>query len=448
VTGGWSRPARIIGGIGAVLLVAYLSALVMFPKPSGRIIIGDAVHHFVQLRSLVFDRDLQFQNEYVRVYGLTGNEPGTEWIFTDLTRTGHVRNYMPVGPALLWAPVYVAMVALHAAIAWLSGSPLPDGYERSLVLVPGAIGVIAAAGGAWFSYRLARRYARDGVALSAVVAVWLGTHALYYSLISPAYSHAASIFSVSLFCWRWVSTREAPSIRRAAEWGGLAGLAALMRWQDAVLIAIPAIELARWAAPWSRRVLAVGAAALGWLAVFTPQMVVWTVLYGQPFAIPQGQGFMQWTSPHPVAVLFSDNHGLLAWAPLLVLSLVGLWQLLRRAPELRYPLLVIVLACWYINAAVADWWGGEAFGGRRFLSLFPLFALGLAVWIDGREAAAPHRSRLMMVVGLAACNLLLLLQYQVFMKGRPDLAPYPHGWVDMWLTRFLVPVRVVAEWLS
>jgi hypothetical protein len=54
----------------------------------------------------------------------------------------------------------------------------------------------------------------------------------------------------------------------------------------------------------------------------------------------------------------------------------------------------------------------------------------------------------MMVVGLAACNLLLLLQYQVFMKGRPDLAPYPHGWVDMWLTRFLVPVRVFAEWLS
>lgn len=448
MTHGDSLAPRVIGGIGALLLVAYLSALVLFPKPNGRVIIGDAVHHFVQLRSIVFDRDLQFRNEYVRVYGLTGSEPGTEWIFTDLTETGHVRNYMPVGPALLWAPVYIASAALHAAMAWLLGAPMPDGYERSLVLVPGAVGVLAAAGGAWFSYRLARRYAGERVALLAVVAIWLGTHALYYSLISPAYSHAASIFAVSLFCCRWLSTRGAPSIRHAAEWGGLAGLCALMRWQDAVLIAIPAIELATWTVPWSRRLLAVGTAALGWLVAFSPQMVVWTVLYGQPFALPQGPGFMQWTSPHPVAVLFSDNHGLLTWAPLLILSFAGLWRLVRRAPELRYALFVILVTSWYINAAVADWWGGEAFGGRRFLSLFPLFALGLAVWIDQRDATAPSRSRLMVVVGFAALNALLLLQYQVFMKGRPDLAPYPHGWMDMWLTRFLVPVRVVAEWLS
>ena len=55
-----------------------------------------------------------------------------------------------------------------------------------------------------------------------------------------------------------------------------------------------------------------------WLVVFSPQMVVWFVLYGRPFTVPQGPSFMQWTSPHPLAVLFSDSHGLFVWAPLLV----------------------------------------------------------------------------------------------------------------------------------
>ena len=51
----------------------------------------------------------------------------------------------------------------------------------------------------------------------------------------------------------------------------------------------------------------------------------------------------------------------------------------------------------------------------------------------------------------AACigaNLLLLLQYQLFMKGLTSMAPYPAGWFDMFLTRFAVPWRLLASWLD
>ena len=44
----------------------------------GRILIGDALHHYVQLRSAVFDQDLHFQNEYVRLYGIEQPLPETE----------------------------------------------------------------------------------------------------------------------------------------------------------------------------------------------------------------------------------------------------------------------------------------------------------------------------------------------------------------------------------
>src|SRR6187399_1487906 len=101
------RTGRTIFVAGLGLVVLYLAAMIVLRKPNGRVVFGDATHTFVQLRSIVFDRDLDFQNEYMRIYGLDAEVPGTEWIFRDRTRTGHVRNYMPIGPALLWAPLYI-----------------------------------------------------------------------------------------------------------------------------------------------------------------------------------------------------------------------------------------------------------------------------------------------------------------------------------------------------
>ena len=41
------------------------------------------------------------------MYRLQGGEPGTEWVYEG-TPTGYVRNLMPVGPALFWAPAFLA----------------------------------------------------------------------------------------------------------------------------------------------------------------------------------------------------------------------------------------------------------------------------------------------------------------------------------------------------
>jgi hypothetical protein len=443
------RTGPLIWWIGVGMLMAYLGATVLMPKPDGRVVVGDATHHFVQLRSAVFDRDLDFRNEYVRLYGLTREEPGTDWIFTELTPTGHVRNYMPVGPAILWAPLYLLVAGLQTLLSLAGLVPRPDGFDRVLQAVPGATGVMAATAAAWLAWRLAVRWASPIGASIGVLAVWLGSSAIYYSLVSPSYSHAASMFATALFFLHWLSPRREWTVSQAAVSGALAGFASLMRWQDALLLAIPAFEAVRMPQPWPRRLAAAAAAGLGWAVVFSPQMLVWHVLYGQALAVPQGPAFMQWLSPHPIAVLLSDNHGLLSWTPVIILSLAGLVAFARRHPRDAWPLAFVVLAAWYVNAAVADWWAGEAFGARRFLSLFPLFVLGLATWI--RPAGAeddPPRWRLGAIAALVAVTWLLLLQYQVFMKGYPDIAPYPKGAFEFWVARFVVPFRLIAAWFA
>jgi hypothetical protein len=433
-----ARPA--IFACGLIMLAAYLVAILAFPKPDGRVLFGDATHHFVQLRSAVFDHDLDFQNEYVRIYRLRGGEPGTEWVFTELTPTGRVRNYMPVGPAILWSPLYLAAVVVVSLIS--SGGTGPDGFETILQLMPGVTGVIAATFGAWFAWGAARRLTDADSAAAAVFGVWIGSHALYYSMVSPTYSHSASMFASAAFFAYWLYSRHQPSIRHAAVWGALVGVAALMRWQDVVLAAIPIIEILRWRTAWSKRLSALLTMGAASLAAFSPQMVVWYALYGTALALPQGPSFVQWQQPHLIDVLLSDNHGLYTWAPILVLASIGLVTCLMRHRALALPIAVVVLLSWYVNASVADWWAGEAFGARRFLSLFPLFVLGLATWVHGASTAAARTRRVAVLSVLAAANLLLLLQYQCFMKGLTTVAPYPHGWFDMWVVRFVVPFRL------
>jgi hypothetical protein len=438
-----NHAGRLILVIGAVMLVVYISATEVLRKPNGRVVFGDATHHFVQLRSLVFDHDVDLQNDYMRIYGLTKYEPETDWIFYDHTPTGKVRNYMPVGPALLWAPLYLLVVFGQTALAHLGLASPPDGFDHVLQVVPGVTGVIAGTLAARLSWQIAGRFASPTSAAIGALGMWLGSNALYYSLVSPSYSHTASMFACSLFFWHWLRSDAPWSPARAAVSGAAAGLATLMRWQDGLLLAIPLFECMRAPLPARTRVFAAGAAAGAWLVVFLPQMFVWHSLYGRWLTMPQGGSFMQWTSAHPLAVLF-DKHGWFTWTPIVVIGLAGLVSFGWRHTRVALPIAFVVLSAWYVNSAVADWWAGEAFGARRFLSLFPLLVLGLAVWLDAGRATW----RMTVVVTLVALNWLLLFQYELFMKGLVDLSAYPEGAFNLWIARFLVPVKLIARWLS
>jgi hypothetical protein len=441
------HPGKTIAAIGALFAAAYGLSLVILPKPDGRLLIGDALHHYVQLRSAVFDHDLHFQNEYMRMYGIQHVEPDTRWIFVDLTETGHVRNVMPVGPALLWAPAFL-LVTAGVWLADLIGASYPlDGYGRLFQASAGFTGIAAATAGVWLAFRTCAALFDRRWAIWSCAALWLSSSALYYSLISPTYSHAASLLATSAFWYAFVRTRDRPSPARYVVLGALTGVAALMRWQDAVLLAVVAADLAfrlRTSIPF-RKLFAWGAAGAAAAAVvFLPQVAVWHTLYGHALVIPQGGGFMRWSSPALAAVLFSTYRGLLTWTPIVAAALVGLRPAVRRDRLVGAAALLFFAISWYVNAAVADWWAGEAFGSRRFVSCFPVFAIGLTALV---QAWSPSLNTLALAAGgFTAHTLLLLVQYQAFMKGLRTVVPYPDGAYELWLARFRVPFDLLAWW--
>jgi hypothetical protein len=440
-------PGRLIAGITLLFVCAYGASLIWLAKPDGRVVFGDALHHYVQLRSMVFDHDLKFTNEYLHLYGPgAGQDEETAWIVRT-NATGHIRNLMPVGPALLWAPLFL-LVAAGVWVADLFGAGYPlDGYARLFQASAGFSGILAAGAAAWLAYLAASSIVSRRAAAWATLTVWLGSSALYYSVISPTYSHAASMLAVSAFWLAFVRTRGRDDVGRYALLGALAGVAALMRWQDAILLLLPAGEaIAGYRRTGIAGVALRGTAAAAAAAVaFAPQSLVWQRLYGHPFTIPQGSAFMKWGSPALLQVLVSDNHGLFSWTPVVALAVIGLVPLMRRDRDIGVAAIVFLAISWYVNASVVDWWAGEAFGGRRFVGCFPVFVLGTAALFERWQARPRTLAAVCLVfVGL---NGLLLVQYQTFMHGLRDVAPYPKGWYGLYGARFVVPLTIARRWL-
>jgi hypothetical protein len=448
------HPGRLIAVVGLLFALAYGSSLFLLPKPGGRIVGGDALHYYVYLRSAVFDGDLHFRNDYVGlITGFAGdNDPS--WLDEE-TPTGHTPNMMSVGPPILWSPLFV-LVTLAVAAGRAMGWTYPfDGFGRLFQASAAFSGVLAATIGAWLTYRWVARVYGTRTAIWATLAMWLGSSAVYYSVIAPTYSHAASMFVTSALFFVWGTTVHERSGVRFARVGALAGACALVRWQDAVFLILLLVDAVREALGWdgggaragrrawglaARHLAIAGAAAL---AAFSPQIVVWLILYGRPVAMPQGGEWMQWTRPHVLQTLFSDWHGLFTWTPVVLFGVMGLAFVWRRDPAIAAGAVAAFAASLYANASVLEWWAGEAFGARRFVSCLPIFTLGLGALLQVARRSWVAPAFALVVVWL---NGLLLLQYQLFMHGLRSIAPYPRGLDGLILARFRVPFELL-QWL-
>jgi len=178
---------------------------------------------------------------------------------------------------------------------------------------------------------------------------------------------------------------------------------------------------------------------------FTPQMLAWHAIYGEPLLTPQGSGFMRWTDPQIFSVLLSWNHGLFSWTPALLLASGGLYWLGKRDAVLGLGSALVLVTTIYINASVEDWWGGEAFGARRFISYTILFAVALTALMSSLDWFRRKTWIRFAALFLIVSNVLFLAQYQLSMRGYDNLASYPTTAQQVLVERFLIPWRLLTQ---
>ena len=408
--------------LAPTVLLALLAVTLPLLNPWVR---GDGVGYYAFARTILIQHNLDFTADYQH-----GNEGFREARLDAFgrpkeefrTATGHLDNHFTVGPAVLWAPF---LICAHAGVllARVAGSQVSaDGFSWPYLLAM-AIGTLLCGFFALLiSYRIVCRFVAERWALWATITIWWASSLPVYMYFNPSWSHAHSAFVVALFFWYWLNTR---AHRAAVQWlllGLIAGLMLNVYYPNALalLILLPEVIESYRTALSPNRVAETGRPGIGLvflhhalfclvvLLALLPTFVTKYYVYGGFFEtgyVPITQ--WAWRSPWFLAVLFSADHGLFSWTPILLFSVAGLFLFWRRFPAVGFPIICVLLSFYYFMAAYPDWAGISSYGNRFFISLTIFFVLGLATFLEA--VASFFRNRLAASVCLGALLSLFIL---------------------------------------
>ena len=436
----WWAVEHRTGAPAPVPWLLLLVFLISLPAVTTRIYASDEIQYFAYLRSVWFDRDVSFENEYRHFYaaGIARAQNFHETFLERTTETGRRINFATIGCGLLWVPFYAAADA-GVQVANMEGARIPrDGYSRpyiaAVAYASAFYGLLALLLSAEAVRLLARHWrALRPRAMPSAVLVWIGTPLLFYMYIAPPMSHATSAFAVALFIVIWLRVRDTWSAGGLIALGCATGLMAMVREQDAFFAVGPAVDfvytlVTRRDGKATRRVVNALVGIVAAAVAFTPQALAYLALNGYVGPSRLVARKMTWTAPHAVEVVASPAHGFFVWTPLAVLAILGLVVLWRRLAEghrqIAACLILMTAVQVYVAGSVESWSVAGAFGQRRFVALTPILTVGLAALLAG--VASRHLLSFMTTVALVvACwwNIGVMAQFGAGMMNRQKLEP-------------------------
>jgi hypothetical protein len=154
-----------------------------------------------------------------------------------------------------------------------------------------------------------------------------------------------------------------------------------------------------------------------------PQLFYWHVKTGEllydTYKNP-GVG-LDFFNPHMWEVLFSYRKGWLVYTPIMIFSFVGFRQLLRKQKSLVLPIIVTLVATFYIVSSWTEWWYGAGFSIRPMITYYPILAIPFALFV---ESLLTKGMLLKWGVGILALFMLFLNQFQWWQLRAGILDPY------------------------
>jgi hypothetical protein len=420
---------------------------------------GDGVGYYAYARALLVQGDLRFEEDWRRANeGFSQARMETDGTVQadQYTETGHVNNVFTIGPAILWSPFLVPTHLAVLVVREAGGAVPADGfswpYRMAMALGTACLGFLSLL----LSFDLVRKYVEERWAVLATLGVWTATSLPVYMYFNPSWSHAHSAFVVALFIWFWERTRPGRTLGQWVVLGLVGGLMLNTYFPNGIFLLMPLIEALRGYFQSFRRIdLSAVGHQLGQHGIFAlililavvPTLVTRAIVFGGPFRFgAYGSLPWDWSAPHWREVLFSSNHGLLSWTPLIALAIVGLLWANDQAREITALCGAAALGFYYVISSYPYWDGTSSFGNRFFISLTPVFILGLSLLFQRVGRLFPPRSGFIALAGLV--GLLALWNGGFIFQWGTQMIPArgPISWKQMAHNQIaVVPARIANE---
>lgn len=409
-----------------------LTGTALFPS-------GDEPHYLVIAQSLWRDGDLKIENNHTRgdyhEYYADELEPHY------LTRgaDGEIYSIHPIGVSVLLAPIYalggyrgavwavILMGAAAAALAWR--------WSVAMLNAAGAatFAWAAIALTAPFMFNTFTIYPEVPAALAVMFALWTAIHAAD----RPGLARWVAV-GVAIASLPWLSTKYAP--------------------MSAALFLVIALRLRSFFGVTPKRNETVKLLTVS--AIYAISLVAWFaffyVIWGKPLPMAPYGSLVQ-TTPLNLrfgapGLLFDQEYGLLAYAPVYILAATGLYQMWRAGSELRrqaIEITTIFIALLATVGAFAIWWGGTSAPARPIASGLPLLMLPVAMAFRSAPLGSPRRAaqHLLLWISVGVALTLAVSENGLLLNnGRDGTSALLDFWMPRWEMWTLAPTFVAPNW--
>lgn len=370
---------------------------------------GDTRYYYSYTRSLVFDRDINFENEaYLPEVGFP-NPPQVS------PKTQLVTNKFSPGSPILWIPGFLVGQTVTQLLHFIGVPVRLDGFS----LITQYLTAIWAMGfsllGFVFIYDAIRRKFSTDTAWKSIAFLYLASQMFYYTAADPLNSHSASFVLSAILLW---GTYRYLTERGSYQWitllGLLGGLLSLVRNQDTVVLVPIGLLLLFQPGKLIQRLFRLIVFGASWFSIVSIQLLMTFYLYGQfssPYLI-QGEK-IYWLQPDFFRVLFTQQNGLFFFAPGLILCLVGLyWGSKHRDILSHMGLIVFGLGLYGVAAWAPEIIGGP-YGTRMFISTLPWLMVGFGYLINHDRVKRISSWQLLLILGILTANNILQTIYML-----------------------------------
>ncbi|WP_243367658.1 hypothetical protein [Fundidesulfovibrio soli] len=385
---------------------------------------GDGVGYYAYLPSLLLDHDpamraftAKLDPSRLEDFGLRPNPAGN----------GHYTKY-PLGTALLMLPGFMAATLL----AWLGGRPL-DGLSAPYMHMLVWSAALYAWAGMNLLFAALRRRNGPLAAFAACLACLLGTGFLFYAAYFVSMSHVYSFFLVALLLWL-LTFKGAEALPAMAL---TLGLVAVTRPTNVTVAILLAPMLWGQFGQLLRRPGRLALSAILFAAPVILQMAYWKLACGSFLFYAYSHETFNFLRPHLAEVLWGLHRGLFVFSPVLLFALLGHLLGLKRDAFFSACCLALFACNAWVIASWHDWTYGYAFGMRPFVDFLPVFALGIAAFVQAM--AATQWLYLSFFIMLAMCyytmSLMIVGIYDILNLHGFTLIDFLLSFIQVWYWR-------------
>ncbi len=380
----------------AVLLFLLAVTVYVF-SAGGHFYSSDAWETFLSTESIVEYHTLEIVKPVFE-----GANPAGNWLWF-VTPEGKIYSRYGLGQSLLFIPFYIMGKMLNPNAELTHFTDFATYFSFTDFMFNPLITALTVVVVFFFARKM-----KYSVKLSAALA-------LLFAFATQAWPYAKTLFNaplVTLFIALAAYYLWGPKKHSDLFYAGFfAGLAAFVRY-DFMMFIFPLGLYVLWAWRGSLREKLVAA------AFFAAPFAAWIAVNALYDYVRVGSVFTTSLRPNPgfatplltglYGLLFSPGVGLFIYSPVLLLSLVGLYDMWRRRREGAVLFLAWILPLLIVFSAFTDWHGWLAWGTRYLVPASPFMILALGAAIEKRWKTSWFK---------AIFVLLLLLTLSVNLLG-------------------------------